>query len=133
MNKNQNRSQIPIQQSDADYAEALKLFTLSGKTPQKIYRIQNPTLYGQYQLEKTNIEKKYAGKWRFKSGMEQSLYHGTEEDIVPKICDKGFDRSYCGKNAVRFGRGSYFARDMSYSAQDEYSKPVTGQFTAWVF
>ena len=58
-NKNQNWSQIPIQQSDADYVEALKLFTLSGKTPQKIYRIQNPTLYVQYQLKKTNMEKKY--------------------------------------------------------------------------
>ena len=75
------------------------------------------------------MERKYAGKWRFQSGIERRLYHGTEESIMPKICDKGFDRSYSGKNAVCFGRGSYFARDMSYSAQEKYSKanPVTKQ------
>ena len=119
---NQNWSQVPMEHSDADYAEALQLFTLSGKTPQNIYRIQNPTLYVQYQLEKTDMEE-------FAGSIERRLYHGTEEFIVPKICAKGFDRSYCGKNAVSYGRGSYFARDMSYSAHDTYSKPnpVTGQ------
>ena len=34
---------------------------------------QNPTLYVQYQLEKTNMEKQYAGKWRFKIGIERHL------------------------------------------------------------
>ena len=93
------------------------------------YCIQNPTLYLQYQLEKTIMEKQYTGKRNYKSGMERRLYHGTEEATVPKICTKGFDRSYNGKNAVKFGRFAYFAKGMSYSVLDLYSKPspVAGQ------
>ena len=116
-------TQVLMKQSDSDYAEARKLFNLSGNTLQKIFRIQNPVLYSQYQLEKTNMEKNYDGKWKYKSGMERRLYHGTDEKTVQNICEKGFDRSYCGKNAVCFGRGAYFARDMSYSANDKYSPP----------
>ena len=112
-----------MQQSDDDYNVALKLFTLNDKKLQKIYRIQNPILYHQYQLEKLRMEIKYKGKWRFQSDMERRLYHGTNEAIVPKICEKGFDRSYCGKNAVAFGCGAYFAQDMSYSADDKFSEP----------
>lgn len=65
------------------------------------------------------------------------LFHGTSQATVPKIiaqacartfsdclptpphaaeprvsdCRQGFNRSYCGKNAVAFGQGVYFARD----------------------
>ena len=84
-------SQILMQQSDADYAEALKLFTLSLKAP-KIFRIQNPTFYMQYQLEKMEMEKQYAGKWPFRVGIDRHLYHGTEvcraEDLRKRIRSK---------------------------------------------
>ena len=42
-------------------------------------------------------------------------FHGTEEGIVPKIIEQGFNRSFCGRNATFFGKGAYFARDASYS------------------
>merc|ERR1719240_2312318 len=45
------------------------------------------------------------------------LWHGTNEDAMRKIEKYGFNRSYAGVNAVAHGRGTYFARDVSYSAQ----------------
>ena len=33
------------------------------------------------------------------------LFHGTDEDTVPKITSMGFNRSFCGKNATMFGKG----------------------------
>ena len=36
---------------------------------------------------------------------------------------EGFNRSFCGKNAVRYGKGVYFARDASYSSSTTYSRP----------
>ena len=35
--------------------------------------------------------------------------------------ENGFNRSYCGRNGTVFGKGVYFARDISYSTQTTYS------------
>ena len=43
--------------------------------------------------------------------------------MVPKIAQQGFNRSFCGKNATYYGKGVYFARDASYSANTLYSRP----------
>ena len=51
------------------------------------------------------------------------LFHGTDQETVPKITQQGFNRSFCGKNATAFGKGVYFARDASYSAQPQYARP----------
>ena len=51
------------------------------------------------------------------------LFHGTDEDTVPMICQMGFNRSFCGKNATVYGKGVYFARDASYSSSTTYSQP----------
>ena len=42
-------------------------------------------------------------------------YHGTAPDVIPKISQQGFNRAYCGKNAVRYGKGVYFALTSGYS------------------
>ena len=46
---------------------------------------------------------------------ERSLFHGTTPGVVEAICKRNFDWRYSGKHATRFGEGSYFARDASYS------------------
>ena len=51
------------------------------------------------------------------------LYHGSAPDTVPKIISEGYNRSFCGKNATAYGKGVYFAKDISYSAQPLYSPP----------
>merc|ERR1712070_1165553 len=51
------------------------------------------------------------------------LFHGTDEETVPKIITGGFNRSFCGKNATAYGKGVYFARDAAYSSSTTYSVP----------
>ena len=46
---------------------------------------------------------------------EKNLFHGTEEKNIKDICEKGFNRSYCGTNGVVYGQGVYFALNSSYS------------------
>mmetsp|Transcript_7027 Transcript_7027/g.22960 ORF Transcript_7027/g.22960 Transcript_7027/m.22960 type:complete len:1583 (+) Transcript_7027:1431-6179(+) len=38
------------------------------------------------------------------------VFHGTSGDVVKNIAQQGFNRSFCGKNAVRLGKGVYFVR-----------------------
>ena len=56
-------------------------------------------------------------------GLERSLFHGTCADALELIAKHGFDRSYSGQKATLYGHGTYFARDIRYSAQDQYSAP----------
>jgi len=51
------------------------------------------------------------------------LWHGTNVEVMDKILQQGFNRSFCGKNATMYGKGVYFARDTSYSAHTAYSVP----------
>ena len=93
----------------------------------RLFRIQNPTLYRKYKLTKNEIESKYAtaqGYWLPCPILELSLFHGTTENSIQKINRDGFDRSYSGSlNGTSFGHGVYFSRELSYAAQDTYSKP----------
>ncbi|KAK7828040.1 hypothetical protein U0070_013666 [Myodes glareolus] len=56
-------------------------------------------------------------------GNEKQLFHGTEASSIPHLNSNGFNRSYAGKNATHYGKGTYFAVDASYSADDTYSRP----------
>lgn len=51
------------------------------------------------------------------------LFHGTNLDVLPKIVQQGFNRSFCGKNATFYGKGVYFARDSAYSVKPHYAIP----------
>merc|ERR1712226_482762 len=44
-------------------------------------------------------------------------------EVMDKIMQQGFNRSFCGKNATVYGKGVYFARDAAYSAYPTYSVP----------
>jgi len=54
---------------------------------------------------------------------ERLHWHGTTSDTVSIICNGGFNRSYCGKNATAFGKGVYFIKSFGYSAQPVYAVP----------
>lgn len=44
------------------------------------------------------------------------LFHGTKGLYVDAICQQGFDWRMCGSSVgTLYGKGSYFARDASYS------------------
>ena len=46
---------------------------------------------------------------------ERQLFHGTNPEIVEAICKQNFDWRLHGKNATKYGQGSYFAVNSSYS------------------
>lgn len=117
--------QVEIKLSDPEYVAAARLFTVKG-TLHHIYRIQNPTLFTQFTAEKLKMHQVYANhEWnsRLLPLNERLLYHGTKRENVKDINMNGFDRSYA--NAAVYGFGSYFARDMSYSAEIRFSPPDT--------
>ncbi|XP_009444567.1 protein mono-ADP-ribosyltransferase PARP15 isoform X7 [Pan troglodytes] len=92
--------------------------TCSSYAIEKIERIQNAFLWQSYQVKKRQMDIKNDRK-----NNERLLFHGTDADSVPYVNQHGFNRSCAGKNAVSYGKGTYFAVDASYSAKDTYSKP----------
>ncbi|XP_042611132.1 protein mono-ADP-ribosyltransferase PARP14-like isoform X1 [Cyprinus carpio] len=85
---------------------------------QQIDRIQSQSQWQRYCVLKQAVDKKYP-----KQRNERLLYHGTTKEICQKINKNGFNRSFCGRNAVVHGEGTYFAREAWYSCQDQYSNP----------
>ncbi|XP_038071236.1 protein mono-ADP-ribosyltransferase PARP15-like [Patiria miniata] len=83
-----------------------------------IHRIQNKGLMMQYQACKAAMVDRLG-----RSDIEESLFHGTDENTCDNINNFGFNRSFCGKNATYFGNGTYFAVEADYSAQQKYAQP----------
>ncbi|XP_036401797.1 protein mono-ADP-ribosyltransferase PARP14 [Megalops cyprinoides] len=84
----------------------------------QIQRIQHQEQWQRYAVRKQAVDKKYP-----KNKNEQFLYHGTTKDICQKINKNGFNRSFCGRNATKYGSGTYFAKEAYYSCHDAYSNP----------
>ncbi|NXL69843.1 PAR14 polymerase, partial [Leptocoma aspasia] len=85
---------------------------------EKIERIQNLYHWKNYQIKKCEMDKKNGH-----SNNERLLFHGTSQESLTYINKHGFNRSYAGMHAANFGKGTYFAVNASYSANDLYSKP----------
>uniref|UniRef100_A0A3Q3EWZ7 Poly [ADP-ribose] polymerase n=1 Tax=Labrus bergylta TaxID=56723 RepID=A0A3Q3EWZ7_9LABR len=90
--------------------------TMSGSKIHSIKRIQNPSLWRVFQWQKDQMKKRNGGK----VVNEQNLFHGTDESLIEAICDQNFDWRVCGAHGTSYGKGSYFAKDASYS--DTYVK-----------
>jgi poly [ADP-ribose] polymerase 10/14/15 len=106
-----------------------------------IARIQNPSLYQQYMVRYDSMQRTVQPATAT-NPLERILWHGTSADTLESINSTGFNRSYCGKNAVVYGSGVYFAQQFSYSAANSYAVPdinghkhvyqsrvLTGEFT----
>ena len=88
-----------------------------------VQRIQNVSMWQSYAVKRQTVlarEKDQKSATRFERVW---LFHGTDEDTVPKIIQQGFNRAFCGKNATAYGKGVYFARDAAYSSSSTYSRP----------
>lgn len=47
---------------------------------------------------------------------ERHLFHGTSKKYIDAICQQGFDWRVSGASVgTKYGKGSYFARDASFS------------------
>ena len=62
------------------------------------------------------------------SARELHLFHGTvSSDVIREICRDGFDWRLYSRETSKYGDGSYFARDASYSNIYTKSQPNTSQ------
>ncbi|XP_077740585.1 protein mono-ADP-ribosyltransferase PARP14 isoform X6 [Canis aureus] len=118
--KQQDVCVVELQPGHAEYDTVATKFnqTCSHLYIEKIERIQNPHLWNSYQTKKKAMDAKNGHK-----NNEKQLFHGTDADSVPHVNHNGFNRSYAGKNAVAYGKGTYFAVNARYSANDTYSRP----------
>jgi ABC-type branched-subunit amino acid transport system substrate-binding protein len=104
----------------------------------KVERIQNLAMWQSYVVKRQTIccrevermkkaNSDFDESHHIRRAMERFercwLWHGTDHTVKDKILQQGFNRSFCGKNAVLYGKGVYFARDASYSSHDTYSVP----------
>ena len=63
---------------------------------------------------------------------ERRLFHGTSVDVVPDICEEGFDWRLCGKNATRYGKGKIFiivSAQIFVNAQSDSNELVWSQIS----
>ena len=97
-----------------------------------IVRVQNLAMWQSYVVKRQTICYRDLGdkiddddlRKRAMRRFERSwLWHGSNVEVMDKILQQGFNRSFCGKNATMYGKGVYFARDASYSAYPTYAVP----------
>ncbi|MGH0115986.1 UNVERIFIED_CONTAM: hypothetical protein FKN15_060450 [Acipenser sinensis] len=82
---------------------------------------ENPSVNHSCLGQKEQMKKKTGGK----VVDERTLFHGTEKALLEAICQQNFDWRMCGAHGTAYGKGSYFARDASYS--HKYAKTKDGQ------
>ncbi|KAM5281104.1 protein mono-ADP-ribosyltransferase PARP14-like [Ctenodactylus gundi] len=118
--KQQNLRVVKLQPGDQEFKTVADKFnqTCSHFVIEKIERIQNPDLWNTYQAKKKTMDAKNS-----KTANEKLLFHGTDAGSLAQVNGTGFNRSYAGKNAVAYGKGTYFAVHANYSAHDTYSRP----------
>ncbi|XP_052088539.1 protein mono-ADP-ribosyltransferase PARP14-like isoform X3 [Mytilus californianus] len=123
MGDKENLKVVQLKPTDQEYKDvSQKFIATSGGTKVtfvKIERIQNKTLYQQFVAKKKSMDATNPKT----VNNEKQLWHGFSVDALDSINRYGFNRSYCGKNAVAFGAGVYFAVEVRYSIQDTYSRP----------
>nr|XP_009942637.1 PREDICTED: zinc finger CCCH-type antiviral protein 1-like [Opisthocomus hoazin] len=61
---------------------------------------------------------------------ERLLFHGTNPSHMRAICEQNFDWRICGTHGTMYGKGSYFARDASYS--HNYCSSRSGRYSMFV-
>ncbi|NXI40783.1 PAR12 polymerase, partial [Galbula dea] len=96
-----------------EYGKIKDLFekTMKGYCIHQLQRIQNPALWQVFQWQKNQMKKLNKSE----EVDERLLFHGTNSSYVPAICEQNFDWRICGTHGTMYGKGSYFARDASYS------------------
>ncbi|XP_056272882.1 protein mono-ADP-ribosyltransferase PARP12-like isoform X1 [Pseudoliparis swirei] len=113
---------VPLPTSAIEYKRIEKLFklTMPKSRLNSIQRVQNPSLWKVFQWQKEQMKERNGAT----SGNEDYLFHGTDESLIEAICEQNFDWRMCGVHGTLYGKGSYFARDASYSDRYAASKSL---------
>jgi poly [ADP-ribose] polymerase 10/14/15 len=91
-----------------------------------IDRIENLSLWQSYAAKKSSMLLRAKNENADSTNYEKRyLFHGTDPAVYTKIAQQGFNRAYCGKNAVLYGKGVYFALTSAYS--NNYTSFVSGK------
>ncbi|KAJ3596697.1 hypothetical protein NHX12_003101 [Muraenolepis orangiensis] len=108
---------VPLASSSVEYQEVQGWFkrTMQSSVINSIERVQNPSLW-----QKSQLKEKNGGA----AVSERHLFHGTEDTLLDPICEQNFDWRMCGVHGTSYGKGSYFARDASYS--NKYARARRG-------
>ena len=88
-----------------------------------VERIQNVGAWQSFAVKRESVFVREKDESRRAARFERHLWHGTNIEVLEKIVQQGFNRSFCGKNATFYGKGVYFARDASYSTNKTYAVP----------
>ncbi|XP_007894563.2 protein mono-ADP-ribosyltransferase PARP15-like isoform X1 [Callorhinchus milii] len=114
--------EVPLQFGSEEYSKVANEFRTSCQNIAvdiiQIDRIQNLKLWESYSVRKKAVDRKYPNMVN-----ERTLYHGTTCEIAEQVKKLGFNRSFCGRNALSYGRGTYFAKNAQYSCDNKYSSP----------
>nr|XP_056702556.1 protein mono-ADP-ribosyltransferase PARP12-like [Euleptes europaea] len=104
---------VAVSNSTKEYNKVKELFekTMEGFVIRRLQRNQNPSLWQVFQWQKEQMRKKNGGK----EVDERLLFHGTSASHLHDICEQNFDWRICGTHGTLYGKGSYFAKDASYS------------------
>ncbi|XP_041901490.1 protein mono-ADP-ribosyltransferase PARP12-like isoform X2 [Corvus kubaryi] len=119
---------IQLSYDSQEYGKIKRLFekTMKNYCINQLQRIQNPTLWDIFQWQKEKMKKLN----KLKGVDERLLFHGTSPSHVSAICEQNFDWRLCGAHGTMYGKGSYFARDASYS--HEYCSSHRGCYSMFV-
>ncbi|XP_073506587.1 protein mono-ADP-ribosyltransferase PARP12-like [Phyllobates terribilis] len=119
---------VRLSSSSEEYKKIYAMFsrTLPNQQIQSIERIQNPALWEVYQWQKGQMKTRSGGR----EVDERQVFHGTSSGLIDAICQQNFDWRICGAHGTSYGKGSYFARDASYS--DRYCGSVDSQRAMFV-
>ncbi|XP_066175786.1 protein mono-ADP-ribosyltransferase PARP12-like [Sylvia atricapilla] len=119
---------IQLSYDSQEYRKIKSLFekTMKNYCINQLQRIQNPTLWDIFQWQKEKMKKLHQSK----GVNERLLFHGTSPSHVSAICEQNFDWRLCGTHGTLYGKGSYFARDASYS--HEFCSSRSGRYSMFV-
>uniref|UniRef100_UPI003AAD2BC3 uncharacterized protein n=1 Tax=Centroberyx gerrardi TaxID=166262 RepID=UPI003AAD2BC3 len=121
---------VSLQSSSAEYQGIESLFcdTMRGFDIVQIERIQNKALWEVFEWQKEQMKKNNSGR----NVTEIKLFHGTDSKHVDAICHNNFDWRICGTHGTTLGKGSYFARDATYSHHFTGQSDVKSMFVSRV-
>ncbi|KAG5267768.1 hypothetical protein AALO_G00225480 [Alosa alosa] len=103
---------VTLESSSKEYTAIADLFrqTMTGFRVTSMERVQNRGLWEVFQWQADQMRKNNSGRTN-----EKILFHGTDSKHIDAICQQNFDWRICGTHGTAYGKGSYFARDASYS------------------
>jgi hypothetical protein len=73
-----------------------------------VHRVENLPLWQAYAAKKKSLAQRAAleglSSATYEMKDDKLMFHESSPDVIPKICQQGFNRSFCGKHDVKHGK-----------------------------